>query len=56
MAPLWIFLAIPAADWLAANRQGRVLVVACVAASVFSVATAIDNPWAHPWIYQFIYE
>jgi hypothetical protein len=50
--PLWLFLAIPAVERLAAVRWGRVVCVVLICWSVFSVATALDSPWQHPWPYR----
>lgn len=60
--PLWFWLAAPAAERLGSDRDGGssgwswrgVLLLGVVAASIFSVATALDNPWRHPWIYRYV--
>lgn len=52
-APLWIWLAVPACERLMGNRVGRWLVTGTVAASLFSVSTALESPWQHPWIYRY---
>jgi hypothetical protein len=54
LAPLWIFLAIPVVDRLASGRWGRVVCGVCLAASLFTVSTAIENPWVHPWMYRLM--
>lgn len=53
-APLWLWSAHPAADRLARGRWGEWCLIGLVAASVFSVATALDSPWRHPWIYRYL--
>lgn len=53
-APLWIFLAIPAVDWLSKKRWGRALCGCLLIFSVFSVATSLESPWNHPWIYRWM--
>ncbi|WP_153557195.1 hypothetical protein [Roseimaritima sediminicola] len=52
-APLWLWLMIPAADKLAKSPWLRALGGVLLAISVFSVATSLDNPWQHPWLYTF---
>lgn len=54
LAPLWIWLAIPAVARLAPHRSGRAVCAALLAVSVFSAATALENPWSHPWIYRYL--
>ncbi len=53
MAPLWIWAATPAIAWLQTRRWGEMLLLILLAFSVFSVATSLDNPWQHPWIYRY---
>lgn len=53
-APLWIYLAIPAVDWLSTRRWGRGVCGLLLASSIFSVATALESPWNHPWIYRWM--
>ena len=52
LTPLWLFAALPAADWLGRRRWGRVLCLALLALSVLSASYAAWNPWRHPWIYH----
>lgn len=54
IAPLWIWLAIPAVAALARHRFGRTVCLVLLAASVFSAATALENPWSHPWVYRYL--
>lgn len=52
--PLWLWSAHPAAERLARGRWGGWCLVVLVMASVFSVATALETPWRHPWIYRYL--
>lgn len=54
LAPLWVWLAIPPVAALARHRLGRAICLVLLAASVFSAATALANPWSHPWIYRYL--
>ena len=51
-APMWLVGMIPAVDWLAPRRWGRVLALVLLALSILSVAYPIWNPWVHPWIFD----
>lgn len=53
LTPLWLLTLLPAADWLSRSWWGRGLVLALLAISVFSANYAADNPWSHPWIYDY---
>jgi hypothetical protein len=52
-APLWLFACIGPAEWLARRGWGRGLAVLLLAASVFSMSTALSGPWQSPWLYRF---
>jgi hypothetical protein len=54
MAPLWIFLAIPAVERLSASRLGRIACTVLLAASLLSVGLSLQNPWSHPWLYRWM--
>lgn len=54
LVPLWIWLAIPVVDVMQRSRWGRGFCVALIVGSVFSVFTALENPWSHPWIYRYM--
>jgi hypothetical protein len=54
LTPLWLVAALPAADWLARRRWGRVVGYALLALSVLSVSYPEYNPWRHPWLYNFL--
>ncbi|MBW8883894.1 MAG: DUF2029 domain-containing protein [Planctomycetia bacterium] len=53
LTPLWLVTLLPAVDWLSRNRWGRALCVALLVVSVFSASYATDNPWSHPWIFDY---
>jgi hypothetical protein len=53
LAPLWLITMLPAVDWLSNSRWGRGVAIALLVISVFSAAYAADNPWSHPWIFNY---
>jgi hypothetical protein len=53
LTPLWLLTLLPTADWLSKNRWGRAFAIAALVISVFSAAYAADNPWSHPWIFDY---
>jgi hypothetical protein len=53
LTPLWLLTLLPAADKLAGCRYGRAIGLALLAISVFSAVYAADNPWSHPWIFDY---
>ncbi len=53
-APLWLVGMIPAVDWLAQRRWGRLLALVLLAVSVASAAYPTWNPWTQPWLYQWM--
>jgi hypothetical protein len=53
LTPLWLLAMLPAANWLSRTWSGRGLLLALLAASVFSAHYAADNPWSHPWIFDY---
>ncbi|HEV3146180.1 MAG TPA: hypothetical protein VGZ47_20000 [Gemmataceae bacterium] len=54
LTPLWLLTMLPAADWLAGRRWGRILALACLAVSIFSASYPVWNPWRHPWLYDLL--
>lgn len=52
-APLWLWLLVPAADRWGNSRWGRGVSITLLALSVFSVSTALANPWQPPWLYKY---
>jgi hypothetical protein len=53
LTPLWLLTLLPAAAWLSRSWWGRTVLVAILAISVFSAHYAADNPWSHPWIFDY---
>jgi hypothetical protein len=53
LSPLWLLTMLPAADWLSRSWQGRAIALFCLALSVFSAFYAADNPWSHPWLFDY---
>src|SRR5262249_52410618 len=53
LTPLWLLTMLPAADWLFRRRWGLAFGLGLLAISVFSASYAADNPWTHPWIFDY---
>jgi hypothetical protein len=53
LTPLWLLTMLPAAHWLSRSWLGRGVLLALLAISVFSAHYAADNPWSHPWIFDY---
>jgi hypothetical protein len=53
LTPLWLMTLLPVADRLGHSRWGRVVVLVLLGARVFSAFYGNDNPWSHPWIYDY---
>lgn len=53
LTPLWLLTLLPAVDWLSKSRWGRAVAITLLIVSVFSAAYATDNPWSHPWIFDY---
>jgi hypothetical protein len=53
-APLWLWALLPAAHVIGSTRWGRGVLIILITASVFSVATSLESPWQHPWIYRYL--
>jgi hypothetical protein len=53
-APMWLLVAIPAADVLGRFRAGRGLCCLLLALSVLSVTFLTWNPWQQPWLAVFM--
>lgn len=53
LTPLWIWAMLPAVTRAMGNGWAKPVVLVLLAASVFSAATAMENPWQHPWIYRY---
>jgi hypothetical protein len=53
LTPLWLITLLPAADKLGCCFWGRAIGIALLIVSVFSAAYPADNPWSHPWIFDY---
>lgn len=53
LTPLWLLTLLPAVDWLSHGRWGRALCIVLLGVSIFSATYAADNPWSHPWIFDY---
>jgi hypothetical protein len=53
LAPLWLLMMLPMADWTARRRWTRGIALALLAASVLSASYPTWNPWVHPWLMDF---
>jgi hypothetical protein len=53
LTPLWLLTLLPAADWLGQSRFGRAAAIVLLMVSVFSATYPADNPWSHPWIFDY---
>lgn len=53
LTPLWLLTMLPAANWLGRSWWGRGTMLVLLAISVFSAHYAADNPWSHPWIFDY---
>ncbi len=53
LTPLWLLTLLPAVDRLSGKRWGRALCIVFIVVSVFSASYAADNPWSHPWIFDY---
>ena len=53
LTPLWLLAMLPAMYRLSRNWPGRAFLLLLLAASVFSAHYAADNPWSHPWIFDY---
>ena len=52
LTPLLLLSMMPVTDWLSRASWRRGLGYILLAASAFSAAYPVWNPWRHPWIYQ----
>lgn len=52
--PLWVWGAIPAITGAMERDWARRIAFVLLFASVFSMATALENPWQYPWIYRYL--
>jgi hypothetical protein len=54
LTPFLLLAMLPAVDWLAPRRWGRVLAYVFLAISVISASYPAWNPWRHPWLYNWM--
>jgi hypothetical protein len=54
LTPFLLLTMLPALDWLAPRRWGRVLACMFLAISVISASYPAWNPWRHPWLYNWM--
>lgn len=54
LTPFLLLTMLPAVDWLAPRRWGRVLAYVFLAVSVISASYPAWNPWRHPWLYNWM--
>ncbi len=52
-SPLWLASVALVLDRLGKWQVGRLAASSLLAMSLFSVSTALQNPWQSPWIYRF---
>lgn len=51
--PLYLITMLPALDRLSASRWGRAIAVAALAIGIFSASYMPQNPWHHPWLFDY---
>ena len=54
LTPFLLLTMLPAADWLAPRRWGRILAYGFLAISVISASYPAWNPWRQPWLYNLM--
>ncbi len=54
LTPFLLLSMLPAVDWLAPRRWGRVLAYLLLVVSVISASYPAWNPWRHPWLYNWM--
>lgn len=54
LVPLWAVAVVPAVDRLSSSRTGRAVALVLLALSVVSVSHPTWNPWAPPWLQQWL--
>ena len=54
LTPFLLLTMLPAVDWLASRRWGRVLAYLFLAISMISSSYPAWNPWRHPWLYNLM--
>jgi hypothetical protein len=54
LAPMWLVVMLPAADWMSHRDWTRGIALALLALSVMSASYPTWNPWTSPWIMDFM--
>lgn len=54
LTPFLLLTMLPAADYLAGKRWGRWLAYSFLVVSIISAVYPMQNPWKHPWLYNFM--
>ena len=54
LTPFLLLSLLPAADCLADKPWGRRLAYVCLGISMVSAVYPMQNPWKHPWLYNFM--
>jgi hypothetical protein len=54
LSPLWLLTMLPALDWLASWRWGRVIALVLLLFSIMSMNYQSWNSWRHPWAYNWM--
>ncbi len=52
--PLWLIWMIPTLEWASRRFVLMLMCLILLAISVASACYAIDNPWVHPWLYEWM--
>lgn len=52
LIPLWLIAMVPLIERGWNSRMFRTVVIVLTVLSVTSAATALHNPWSHPWLYN----
>jgi hypothetical protein len=51
--PFWLFALLPVVDRAAKYRSARIACHILLALSTFSATYALNNPWSHPWLFNY---
>jgi len=51
--PLWLIALLPAADFMLRHRRWQWIAILLLGISIASATFSSDNPWTHPWLYQY---
>ncbi len=53
LIPIWLLTMIPVVQWLASTPRRRGICLGLLFVSILSCRYSIENPWTHPWLYEF---